>query len=88
MRGLPYCDNKFTGFAVYGAAYFQGVDQVGMPALIERAGQPDPRLHRKQKTCHAVLSRALFLDSVMLRASAIRIRGAVRPKSVWPRLDD
>ena len=50
MRALPYCDKKFSGFAADHATYLQGVAQVGMAALIERAGQTDPWLHRKQPT--------------------------------------
>jgi hypothetical protein len=48
VRALPYPDEKFSGFASDSAAYFQGVTQVGMAALIKRAGQPDSWLHRKQ----------------------------------------
>jgi len=42
VRALPYTDEKFSGFAAYPAAYLQRVTHVGMAALIERAGQPDP----------------------------------------------
>jgi hypothetical protein len=69
MRALPYCDKKFSGFAADHATYLQGVAQVGMAALIERAGQPDPRLHRKQPTlpCNivtGVVARELHAASV------------------------
>jgi hypothetical protein len=50
VRALPYTDEKFSGFTSDSAAYLQGVTQVGMAALIERAGQSDPWLHRKQHT--------------------------------------
>src|ERR1019366_8422426 len=48
VRALPSPDEKFLGFASDPATYLQRVTQVGMAALIERAGQSDPWLHRKQ----------------------------------------
>jgi hypothetical protein len=47
---LPYPDEKFSGLTSDPATHLQGVAQVAMAALIERAGQPDPWLHRKQPT--------------------------------------
>jgi hypothetical protein len=50
VRALSYPDEKFSGSASDPATHLQGVSQVVMAALIERAGQPDPWLHRKQHT--------------------------------------
>jgi hypothetical protein len=61
-----------------------------MAALIERAGQTDPWLHRKQPNppCHAILSLEPLRERFTPPAVVIRIRDAVRPKWVWPRLED
>src|SRR5208283_800259 len=66
VRALPYTDEKFSGFTADSATYLQGVAQVGMAALIERAGQPDPWLHRKQ---HA-LPRNLLISIVLVERHA------------------
>jgi hypothetical protein len=50
VRALPDTDDKLSGFTSDSATYLQHVTQVGMAALIERAGQSDPGLHRKQQT--------------------------------------
>ena len=50
VRALPYTGEKFSGFAADPAAYLQRVTRIGMAALVERAGQPDSWLHRKQYT--------------------------------------
>jgi len=49
VRALPHSDQKFSAFSSDPAAHLQSVAQVGMAPLIERAGQTDPWLHRKQR---------------------------------------
>jgi hypothetical protein len=50
VSALPHAEEKFSGLGADAAAYHQGIAQIGMAALIERSGQPDPRLYRNQHT--------------------------------------
>jgi hypothetical protein len=50
MPALSYPNEKFSCFLSDYATHRQGIAHVAMAALIERAGQPDPWLHRKQHT--------------------------------------
>ena len=68
---LPYTDEKFSGFAADPATYLQRITQVGMAALIKRAGQPDPWLHRKQ---HTLLPNDALDLLLSLQRSSIRGR--------------
>ena len=86
VRALSRPDEKLSCFASDPATHFQGVSQVVMAALIERAGQPIRGCTKSNTPCQGIFSLP-FLDSVTRPAFAIRIRDAVRPRSVWPRLD-
>ncbi len=44
MRASTHSDQKFASVISNRATHFKRVAKVGMAALIERAGQPDPRL--------------------------------------------
>jgi hypothetical protein len=58
MRALTHPDQKFASVISNRATHPKRVSQVGVAALIERAGQPDPRLHREQRTLpHNLLIR-------------------------------
>jgi len=47
---FTYADEKFSGFASDTAVHPERVAKVGVAALIERAAQSNPRLHRNQHT--------------------------------------
>jgi hypothetical protein len=48
VSALPHAEAKFASLDSDVAAYRQGVAQISMAALIERAIQTDPRLYRNQ----------------------------------------
>ncbi len=48
VSALPDADEKFSGLGSDAAAHPQDVAHIGVAALIERAGQSDPRLDRNQ----------------------------------------
>ena len=61
VSALPHAEAKFAGLDSDVAAYRQGVAQIGMAALIERAIQTDPR--RKAAVTVTKKSQARMLSA-------------------------
>jgi hypothetical protein len=66
VSALPHPDDGFSSITHDPRTHFQGVAQVGLAALSEHAGQPNPALQREQHP----LQRDLVTGIVPLKRHA------------------